>query len=113
MVNYYTTPDYLYVFGPEVFYPAPKVNSQLLILKHKKKLPFSKEDAKIFFAVIYEIFRFNNKKLRKALYLAKKNKKIKIIDNLLQLNTKFLDYKVHEINTTTYVALFKKVFKSH
>ena len=53
LVYYYTKPMFLDVFGPNIFYPVPKVNSQIMVLDYKKQRPFTKQQEYYFTNIVY------------------------------------------------------------
>lgn len=60
------------VIKSKSFFPKPKTDSRIVILKRKKRF-FSKEKEKRFFKLLEEIFRYKNKNIEKALKHAEKS----------------------------------------
>jgi len=113
--NYYAEPLCLDIIGPKAFLPTPKINSQILKLKYRKKRLLEKKEEELFVSFIKEIFRFSSKGLRKAIMQAAKNIKSKGFAKKLlrftEFDSKYLDVKVTEISSKEYVKIFLDIIE--
>ncbi|WGH25000.1 MAG: 16S rRNA (adenine(1518)-N(6)/adenine(1519)-N(6))-dimethyltransferase RsmA [Candidatus Shikimatogenerans bostrichidophilus] len=86
------------------FYPRPKIDSMLvLIKKRKKKTKYNNINFNILFLLIKEIFKYKRKILKNCLKIIVKN-------NIISLKKKILFKRPEDITIDEYLLLYNKLY---
>lgn len=98
-LNYYFDVKKLFKVSRKVFYPVPKVDSAVLMLKRKNKMPLKNEEH--FFKLVKDSFKQKRKTLKNNL----KGYDIVKIDNILKMHKKSINKRAEEISIEEFIEI--------